>query len=69
MAFDDVLPDDVRALPLAEKITRLRVLCPGHVAAIEVIVDDCLEQRSRRQFYAGPRGALKRASRKGDGAR
>jgi hypothetical protein len=52
-----VLPEAIRRLPLGEKLERLRNLDPKKVGAIELIVDDVLEQCWREHFYAGPRGS------------
>jgi hypothetical protein len=51
-----VLPEAIRRLPLNEKLERLRTLDPKKVGAIELIVDDVLEQCWREHFFAGPRG-------------
>jgi hypothetical protein len=53
-----VLPEAIRRLPLTDKIERLRSLDPTKVGAIELMVDDALEQSWRENFYAGPRGGV-----------
>jgi hypothetical protein len=51
-----VLPEAIRSLPLGDKLERLANLDPEKVRAIEVQVDDVLEQCWRENFYAGTRG-------------
>ena len=42
---DHVLLTAVLTLSRQEKLDRLALLCPSDAAAIELIIDDCLERR------------------------
>ena len=55
----DVLPDEIRALPLEEKIKRLLVFAPHKVEAVALLVTQALSNEWAKRFRAGPKGGLR----------
>jgi hypothetical protein len=58
------IPAEVQLLPPAQKLERLRLLNPSYAAAMELLIDDCLERGFQGQLHGGQGGGLKLKSEK-----